>query len=98
MNVLDVLLDEGMWFPMATLIALIAVAVLVLHYRTEAVSRAIIFILRGQSVLRDAPRHSGLRHLFAAGITTAMGTSTGRWFLFPLASRSLCRHGGWWLQ
>ena len=84
MNVLDVALYEDLWFPIAASIALIAVAGLVGHYRAEAVSRAVVVICALNLFYGSLIGILGFGHLLAVSITTAMGTSTGRWFLYPL--------------
>lgn len=84
MNVVDVVLMEDAWFPAAALIALIAVAGLILRYRRKAIPKQVTVVCALNLFYGTLVGVLGVGHLLAVSITTAMGTSTGRWFLFPL--------------
>lgn len=95
MNVLEAVLIEEAWFPVAALIALAAVAGLILRCRRNAVPTSVTVICALSLFYGILVGILGLGHLLAVAITTAMGTSTGRWFLFPLGFAIAVP--AWWL-
>jgi hypothetical protein len=84
MSILDAVLAEDAWFPAAALIAFAGVVGLVVRYRRLGVT-AVITVLCALNVFYGTLIGIlGFGHLAAVTVTTVMGTSSNRWFLFPL--------------
>ncbi|HUE82839.1 MAG TPA: hypothetical protein VMM84_12070 [Pyrinomonadaceae bacterium] len=98
MKVLDLVLNEDLWFPSAAVIALVAVAVLILRYRSRGISKPTMLACGLNLFYGLLIGIMGVGHLLAISIKTAMGTlpaSTSRWFIFPLGFALAVP--AWWL-
>ena len=95
---LRLLLNEALWFPAATLIALLAATALLVSTRTQSVAkrtRATLALNLFYGVLIGI---MGVGHLLAVSIKTVAGTlpaSTNAWLVFPLGFALAVP--AWWL-
>ena len=97
-TLLDLLLNEDLWFPTATAIALVAVMVLVFKQRRLNISRMIKVMCSLNLFYGLVIGIMGVGHLLAVTIKTVLGTlppSTNGWFVFPLGLALAIP--GWWL-
>ena len=98
MKLLDVLLNEDLWFPPATAVALIAVTSLILRYRSRGISTTTMLVCGLNLFYGVLIGIMGFGHLLGVTIKTIMGTlpvSTSLWFVFPLGFALFVP--AWWL-
>ncbi len=98
MNFLNVVLIEDLWFPMAAVIALIAVAGLILRYRSTGISTTTKLACGMNLFYGVLIGIMGFGHLLAVTIKTIMSTlpaTTGQWFVVPLGFALAIP--AWWL-
>ena len=95
---LDVLLNEDLWFPTATAIALVAVAAWVFLQRRPNISKTAKIVCVLNMFYGFVIGMMGFGHLLAVTIKTVLGTlpaSTNPWFVFPLGFALTIP--AWWL-
>ena len=95
---LDLLLNEDLWFPTATAIALVAVMALVFRQSGPNISRRVKVVCGLNVFYGFVIGIMGFGHLLAVTIKTALGTlpsSTNPWFIFPLGFALAIP--AWWL-
>lgn len=98
MTLLEVLLNEDLWFPSATVVALIAVTSLILRYRSRGISTTTMLACGLNLFYGVLIGIMGFGHLLGVTIKTMMGTlpvSTSLWFVFPLGFALFVP--AWWL-
>ena len=98
MNLLDLVLNEDLWFAPAALIALAAMAFLIRRYRSGGISKRTTLTCGLNLFYGLLIGIMGVGHLLAVSIKTAMGTlpaGTNRWFIFPLGLALAVP--AWWL-
>lgn len=98
MSLLDVVLNEDLWFPAAAVVALLATAGLVLRHRAKRIARTATLVCGLNLFYGLLIGILGVGHLLAVSIKTAAGTlpaSTSRWFIFPLGLALAVP--AWWL-
>ena len=97
-SLLDLLLNEDLWFPTATSIALVAAMVLALRQRNRKISRRVKVVCGLNLFYGILIGIMGFGHLLAVTIKTVLGTlpaSTNPWFVFPLGFAFAIP--AWWL-
>lgn len=98
MNLIDLVLNEDLWFPTAAGIALVAVADLILRDRSRGISKSTTLACGLNLFYGLLIGILGVGHLLAVSMKTAMGAlpaSTSRWFIFPLGFALAVP--AWWL-
>ncbi len=95
---LDLLLNEDLWFPTATMIALVAVISLIFKQHRLNISRRTKIVCGLNLFYGFVIGIMGFGHLLAVTIKTVLGTlpaSTNPWFVFPLGFALAIP--SWWL-
>jgi hypothetical protein len=98
MNLLDSILNEDLWFPSATGVALLVVTGLILRCRPRGLSTTTMLACGLNLFYGVLIGFMGFGHLLAVTIMTIMGTlpvSTNPWFVFPLGFALVIP--AWWL-
>jgi len=95
---LELLLNEDLWFPTATAIALVAVMAFLFRQHRLNISRKIRVVCSLNLFYGFVIGIMGFGHLLAVTIKTVLGTlpaSTNPWFVFPLGFALAIP--AWWL-